>query len=170
MAESVTFATEPRQQYGTSVARKRRKKGLIPAVLYGHQQATVALALPAEELEKALRHGVHVVDLRVDGDMEKALVREVQWDHLGKSVLHVDFARVSADERVVVSVPLEIRGVPAGIAEGGVLDQPVHSLEVECLAISVPHSIRVNVSELKLGQALHIRDLVMPAGVQAKGN
>jgi large subunit ribosomal protein L25 len=170
MAEMVTFTTQPRDKYGTSVARNLRKKGLIPAVLYGHKEKTVALTLPGEDLEKALRHGIHVVDLKVDDNTEKALVREVQWDHLGKSVLHVDFTRVSEDERVVVTVPLEIRGTAAGIAEGGVLDQPVHSLEVECQAISVPASIRVNVAELKLGQALHIRDVVLPPGVIAKGN
>jgi large subunit ribosomal protein L25 len=170
MAEVMKFVSQVRDKYGTSVARNLRRKGLIPAVLYGHKQETVALSLPADVLEKALRHGVHVVDLQVDGNTEKALVREVQWDHLGKSVLHVDFARVSEDERVVVTVPLEIRGTAAGIAEGGVLDQPVHSLEVECLAIAVPNSIRVNVSELKLGQSLHIRDVVLPEGVKAKGN
>lgn len=170
MAEVITFTTQPRERYGTSVARNLRRKGLIPAVLYGHKEKTVPLTLPAEELEKALRHGVHVVDLKVDGNTEKALVREVQWDHLGKSVLHVDFARVSEDERVVVTVPIEIRGTAAGIAEGGVLDQPVHSLEVECPVVSVPDSIRVNVAELKLGQALHIRDLTLPAGLRAVGN
>src|SRR6266446_9083913 len=103
MAEMVTFTTQPRDKYGTSVARNLRKKGLVPAVLYGHKEKTVPLTLPGEDLEKALRHGIHVVDLKVDGNTEKALVREVQWDHLGKSVLHVDFARVSEDERVVVT-------------------------------------------------------------------
>ena len=111
-----------------------------------------------------------VLDLNAGGKVEKALIREVQWDHLGKDLLHVDFARVSADERVEVTVPLEIRGTAAGIAQGGVLDQPIHTLNIECLAISLPESIRVNVGELQLGQAIHIRELVLPPGVKALGD
>jgi large subunit ribosomal protein L25 len=109
-----------------------------------------------------------VVDLQTDGKTEKALIKEVQWDHLGKEVLHVDFARVAADERVVVSVPIEIKGAAVGVtAGGGVLDQPMHILSIECLAIAVPDSIRVNVGDLQLGQAIHVRELVMPEGVKA---
>src|SRR5437879_1805024 len=157
MAESITFVTKKRDGRGSHAARKLRQQGLVPAVIYGHKEETLSVSVTADELLHAIRRGVRVLDISAGGKVEKALIREVQWDHLGKDVLHVDFARVSADERVEVTVPLEIRGVAAGIAEGGVLDQPVHSLEVECLAISVPDSIRVNVNELKLGQALHIR-------------
>ena len=80
-------------------------------------------------------HGVRVVDIDAGNKLEKALIRDVQWDHLGKALLHVDFARVSADERVEVTVPLEIRGTAAGIAQGGVIDQPIHTLQIECLAV-----------------------------------
>lgn len=167
MAQTLNFQTQPREGHGSRAARNLRKEGRIPVVLYGHGEATVSLSLPGDELEKALRHGVHVVDLQVNGGTEKALIREVQWDHLGRHVLHVDFARVSADERVVVTVPLEIRGTPVGLSTGGVLDQPLHSLEVECPVVAVPETIRVNVSELKLGDALHVRELVLPEGVKA---
>src|SRR2546421_8452177 len=98
--ETVSLATQPRTGHGKRGARRLRKQGLVPAVIYGHKEATVAIALPGEELEKAIRHGLHVVDLRTDGKTEKALIREIQWDHLGKELLHVDFARVGADERV----------------------------------------------------------------------
>jgi large subunit ribosomal protein L25 len=82
-------------------------------------------------------------------------------------LLHVDFARVAADERIVVMVPVELRGIAPGVAGGGVLDQPLHRLSVECLAIAVPESIRVNISELQLGGIIHVRDLVLPPGVKA---
>jgi large subunit ribosomal protein L25 len=167
MAETVKFTAKPRQGRGSSAARRLRRQGMVPVVLYGHQQETVSLALSAEEVEKALRHGVHVVDLQLDGNTEKALIKDVQWDHLGRDIVHVDFARVSEDERVVVTVPLEIRGTPAGLSEGGVLDQPLHTLEVECPVVAVPDSIRVNVSELKIGQAIHVRELVLPPNVRA---
>src|SRR5882724_8993680 len=166
MAESIKFVTQARDGRGTRAARRLRKHGLVPAVVYGHKEATVAVALPAEELEKAVRHGARVVDLQTDGEVQKARIKELQWDHLGKELLHVDFARVAADERVTITVPLELRGIAPGISQGGVLDQPLHSLKVECLAISIPESIRVNVNELQLGAAIHVRDLVLPPDVK----
>jgi large subunit ribosomal protein L25 len=134
--------------------------------VYGHKEATLSLALSAEELEKIIRHGVRVVDLRADGKEEKALIRDVQWDHLGKEILHVDFARVAMDERIVVTVPLELKGTAPGVAAGGLLDQPIHTLSIECLAISIPDSIRVPIGELQLDAAIHVRDLVLPPGVK----
>jgi large subunit ribosomal protein L25 len=144
-----------------------RRKGRIPAVLYGHKEQTLSVSLDKDELEKAIRHGVRVVDLEADGKQEKALIRDIQWDHLGKELLHVDFTRVAEDERIVVTVPLEIRGTAPGVTAGGVLDQPIHALSIECLAISIPNSIRVNIGELQLDAAIHVRDLVLPPGVRA---
>jgi large subunit ribosomal protein L25 len=167
MADMVLLVAQKRDTRGSRDARVLRAKGNVPAVLYGHQEATVSLSLPLEELETAVRHGVHVVDLKTDGNVEKALIKSVQWDHLGKEILHVDFARVAADERVVVTVPLEIRGTAPGIAAGGVLDQVIHTLSVECPVISVPASIRVNVGELQLDGVIHVKDLVMPPEVKA---
>jgi large subunit ribosomal protein L25 len=164
MAESVELTAQPRPQEGSHYSRKLRRKGFVPAVVYGHKEAAVSIVLPRVDLEKALRHGHRVVDLNTDGKLEKALVREVQWDHLGNSLLHVDFSRIAADERVVVTVPLEIKGLAPGVVAGGVLEQPIHAVSVECLAVSVPESIRVSVAELQIGGIIHIRDLVLPAG------
>ena len=94
-------------------------------------------------------------------------MKEVQYDHLGIEVIHVDFARVSLDEKVEVTVPLELKGTPKGEAEGGVLSQIMNELEVECLVTDIPDVIRVNVSEMKLDDVLHIKDLKLPAGVVA---
>jgi large subunit ribosomal protein L25 len=167
MAETVVLVAQPRKPGGTSEARRLRRRGLTPAVMYGHKEATVSLAVSTEELEKAVRHGVHVVDIETGGNVEKALIREIQWDHLGQDLVHIDFARVAADERVVVTVPVEVRGTAPGIAAGGVLDQPLHSLAVECPVIHVPDSIRVNVGTLQLGESIHVRELVLPADVKA---
>jgi large subunit ribosomal protein L25 len=164
--ESVVLEARPREGRGSQAARRLRRQGLVPAVVYGHKEATVSLALPAEEIEKMIRHGVRVVDLRADGKEEKALIRDVQWDHLGKEILHVDFARVAADERIIVTVPLELRGTAPGVTAGGLLDQPIHTLSVECLAISIPDSIRVPIGELQLDAAIYVRDLVLPPGVK----
>jgi large subunit ribosomal protein L25 len=167
MAEVVKLIAQPREGRGSQKAKRLRGKGLIPAVLYGHKEATVAIALPGDELAKAVRSGAHIVSLQTGNDVQTALIKEAQWDHLGKELLHVDFARVSADERVNVSVPLEVRGTAIGIAQGGVLDQPLHTLRIECSVVRIPASIRVNVAELQLGAAIHVRDLVLPEGVKA---
>src|SRR5206468_4967888 len=87
------------------------------------------------------------------------------WDHLGKDVLHIDFERVSADERIEVPVRIELKGIAPGVTGGGILDQPLHTVMVECLAISIPDSIRVNINELQLGAAIHVKDLTLPEGV-----
>jgi large subunit ribosomal protein L25 len=166
MAESVAFVGQPRQPKGTGEARRLRRNGLVPAVVYGHGEETLSITLPKIELVNAIRHGVRVVDLRAGNKEEKALIKDVQWDHLGKELLHVDFARVSMDERIVVSVPLELRGTSPGVNAGGVLDQPIHSVSVECLAISIPESIRVNIHELQIDSAIYVRDLVLPPDVK----
>jgi large subunit ribosomal protein L25 len=166
MAEQMILNTTQREGRGTRAATKLRKKGQLPAVLYGHKEEAVSLSINSEELQNVIRHKARVVDLQTAGaPTQKALIREVQWDHLGKEVLHVDFERVSADERIHVSVPIELRGIAPGVTGGGVLDQPLHTLAIECPAISVPESIRVNIGELQLGAAIHVRELHLPEGV-----
>jgi large subunit ribosomal protein L25 len=170
MAESVQLATQPRDKFGTAVTRRMRQQGQLPAVLYGHKEATVPLTLSHDDFVKALRHGARLVSLKTDGTSATAIIQEIQWDHLGKEVLHVDFRRVSEDERVVVTVPLHLRGVAPGVSGGGVLDQPLHTLSVECLVTAVPESIRVNIGELQIDQAIYVKDLRLPEGVKAMGD
>jgi large subunit ribosomal protein L25 len=170
MAESVQLATQPRDKFGTAVTRRLREQGLLPAVLYGHKEATVPLTLSHDDFVKALRHGARLVSLKTDGTSEAAIIQEIQWDHLGKDVLHVDFRRVSEDERVVVTVPLHLRGIAPGVSGGGVLDQPLHTLSVECLVTAVPESIRVSIGELQIDQAIYVKDVRLPEGVKAMGD
>ena len=167
MAETISLPALPRKEQGSSAARKLRKQGRVPAVLYGHKEATVAITVGAEELGSALRHGARAVAVQLDGKTEQALIQEVQYDYLGKEMLHADFKRVSADERVVVPVRIELRGHAPGVTAGGVLDQPIHNLSVECLALAVPDSIRVSVAELQIGSVVHVKDLTLPEGVKA---
>src|SRR5262245_61616215 len=104
MAESVTLVTKPRDTSGTHKARQLRRTGQIPAVIYGHKEATVPVTVPRDEFVKLVRHGTRVLDLQQAGKTEKVLIRELQFDHLGQEILHVDFTRISADERVEVEV------------------------------------------------------------------
>src|SRR4051812_22261245 len=165
--ESVKLATKPRPGSGTQATRKLRKQGLIPAVVYGHKEAVVPLALDRKELETALRHNTRVVDLQLDGKSETAVIQDVQYDHLGMGVLHVDFKRVSKDERVKMAVRIELKGTPPGLGGGHVLEQPLHQLHVECPALAIPESIRVNITTLHVGEPIHVKELTLPDGVKA---
>ena len=165
--QSINIAAEPRSALGSRANKRLRDTGKVPGVVYGHKEAVVPVSLPKKELVNHLNHGTHVFDLSLDGKAEKVLVKEVQYDHLGIEVLHVDFARVSADERVEVTVPLELKGEPAGESEGGVLQQIVAELEIECLVTDIPSVIVHNVSEMKLDDVLHIKELKLPPGVKA---
>lgn len=167
MAEAAVLNAQVRKETGKRRMRRLRKAGQIPGVMYGHKEATIPLAVKADELWALIRHGQRVVDVRMDGKTEKCLIREVQWDVFGREVLHVDLTRVSADERIRVTVPIHLRGNAAGVAAGGMLDQPLHTLEIECPALAVPEAIRVNVQDLQLDQAIHVKDLKLPEGVTA---
>jgi large subunit ribosomal protein L25 len=170
MAQTLTLNTIDRPSLGSRAARKLRKDGLVPAVLYGHKEATVSVSVKSDEVTKAIRTGVRLVDLKVGSGTEKALIRDVQWDYLGADVLHVDFARVAADEKILIDVRVDLRGIAPGVAHGGNLIQPLHSLHVECLVTNIPESIRVNIQELDLNQAIHVKELKLPEGVVVKND
>lgn len=168
MAETIVLKTQPRKLFGGANAKRLRKQGLLPAVVYGHKEEHLTVVLSRDEFEKAFRHGVRVLELDTGVKKETARIRELQWDHLGKDVVHVDFMRVSKDERIVVNVRIELRGIAPGVGPGGVLDQPLHTLAVECLALEIPEFIRVNIDGLQVGQAIHVSDIKLPTGVVAK--
>lgn len=167
MAETVVLKTEKREGRGGNRAEKARRQGKVPGVLYGHKQATESISVTQEDLLAVIKSGARVVDIQTASGQEKAQLMEVQYDHLGKEVLHFDLKRVSADERIHVAVRVDLKGIAPGVTAGGRLDQPLHSLHVECPAISVPDSIRVNIGELQIGQAIHVKELPLPAGVKA---
>ena len=165
MAEAVKLQAQPRTGSGSRAAIKLRKQGLIPGVVYGHKEANVSVAVNAEELDRAIRvRHARVLDLQLDGKGETVLIRELQWDYLGKEMLHVDFFRVSATDRVKVTVPVELRNSPKATG-GAVLDQPFHTLHVECSPTDIPEAIRIDISGLALGAPVHVRELTLPPGV-----
>lgn len=171
MAEIFVLEVQERKSSGTHAAKQLRKKGLVPAVIYGHKEETASLAVPGDVLYKAIRQGVRIFDVTVGGAMQKALLRDVQWDAFGQDVLHADFYRVSADETITLEVKVELRGTAPGVTVGGgVLVQQIHSLSVECLIVNIPESIRIPVGELQLDQAIHVRDLKLPEGVKVKND
>ena len=164
MVESLVLKAERRTNTGTQVSRKLRAAGLVPAIIYGHKQDPVAVVLIYHDLALEVQHRHRLLDVELDGKAEKFLLKDVQYDHLGDRIIHVDLARVKVGERVQVAVTVELRGVPAGVAEGGVLDQLRAEVELECPVISIPEVIRVSVAHLNIGDTLTAGELEMPEG------
>jgi large subunit ribosomal protein L25 len=159
MAE--TLIVEVRSQLGKHHNRQLRRSGRVPAVLYGHGLENICLAVPAEQIEAALRHGTRMVSL--SGAVEEsALIRDLQWDTWGSHVMHVDFTRISADETVEVEIGVELRGEAPGVREGGVIEQEIHEVQIECPAGSIPEKLQVNINHLNLGESITVADLELP--------
>jgi len=164
--QSAQVTAKQRKELGSRANKRLRDSGFVPGVVYGHKEAVIPVTLPKKELTTHIDHGAHLFDLALDGKSEKVLVKEVQYDHLGLEILHIDFARVSLDEKVEVTVALELKGTPKGEAEGGVLQQIISELEIECLVTDIPEVIRHNVSDMEKDAVLHIKDLKLPPGVR----
>ena len=155
---------EPRTKFGKRNNRRLHWAGKLPAVLYGHGEEPVSLTLGAEQLEAAVRHGAKVVDL--DGAASgKALLQDVKWDTFFHQVLHVDLLRVHAGEKVTVEVPIELKGEAPGVNDGGILEQLIHSVEIEVPLDVVPEKLHIKIGQLQLGGELFIKDISdLPAG------
>jgi large subunit ribosomal protein L25 len=155
-----------RKETGSRANKRLRDSGMVPGVIYGHKQDVVPITLGKKELTGHLDHGAHLFAIQIEGKTENALVKEVQYDHLGMEVIHVDFARVDLNEKVKVTIPLELKGTPKGAAEGGVLQQIISGLEVECLVTEIPEIIRHSVADMEKDTVLHIKELTLPPGVK----
>jgi large subunit ribosomal protein L25 len=162
---SEVFNVTKRSDVGRAANKRLRRSGNIPAVLYGHGEPSISLAVKQEEVAAALRHSGKVVELK--GDVtESALIREVQWDTFGIDVLHVDLMRVSKGETVDITLTLELRGDAVGAREGGVVNFVAHEIEITCPVDSIPEHLYVNISNLKLGGAIHAGEVELPAGAK----
>lgn len=165
---SNALIAELRQKVGSAEARRLRRAGRVPAVVYGHKEANEDVSVSHDDFWRVIRQNQRVVDLATKGATpQKCLVRDVQWDVLGKEVVHVDFERVSADERIHLTIPIRLKGNAPGIGSGSVLSHHLHELEVECPASAIPDVITVNIGGLQLGQAIHVKELQLPEGVKA---
>ena len=162
-----TIKIWPREERGTRACRRLRRRGLVPAVLYGRGEPNVLLTVQEETLEKLLAQHTMVLRVEWNGQQDPVQIKEVQYDPLGDHIVHADFGRISLTETVHVTVPIETHGESVGVKEGGMLELVLHEIEVECLPTSIQERIRVEVAELRIGDDLRIRDLPLPEGVRA---
>ena len=171
MAEKATLKAELRETTGKGAARRMRREGKIPAVVYGRDEETRPLTVDAHDFQVLVKeHSLDttLVDLEIDGDKEpvQTLVVEVQAHPYKPEVLHVDFQQIHAGEKVTVEVPINLSGTPEGVREGGVLQQIMYVVELECAVEAIPEDFEVDVSELLIGDSIHISDLAVPEGVE----
>ena len=167
---TINFDAEPRTDAGKGFERKLRSQGLIPAVIYGHGRDPQPLSLIARDLDKLLEHIVAestVIEVKVGDDTSKTLIREIQRHPYKRQILHVDFQALVAGEKVIVNIPIVLMGIPEGVRlGGGVLDQTLRELEIKVDPADIPNHIEVDVTNLIIGDSLHVSDITVPAGVE----
>src|SRR5689334_15573804 len=174
MAKQVKLKAEPRDATGRSAARKLKARGIVPAVVYGAKDKPKPLQVSERDINAMLSHasGENIlVEPEITGEKapRAALLQEVQHSPVRGDVVHVDFHAISMDEKIEASVPLEPLGVATGVKNfGGLLEQNVRALTIECLPRDLPDKITVDVSALNIGDAIHVRDIKLPNGVVAK--
>jgi len=175
--DTVEITIHPRSGTGKGAARRLRRAGQVPGILYGPKRTPAMVAVDMLQVERRLAHleGSHLIRLvsaepgGPDGGERMVLVREMQRHPVTGTVLHADFYEVDLTERLAVSVPLHFIGKAAGVVAGGILQPILREIEVECLPTEIPEFIEVDVSALGIHDAVHLADLKLPEGVQAKG-
>jgi large subunit ribosomal protein L25 len=165
----VRITAEPRTEFGKGGARRTRRAGKLPAVLYGHGTDPRHISLPARDFEHALRtDGYNVLlSLDLEGGAELALPKSVQRDPVRGSIDHVDLILVRRGEKITVDVPVTLTG---DAAPGGLVDQQLTVLSVEAEATHIPSGFEVSIEGLDIGQAIHAKDVPLPDGTTLAGD
>ena len=166
MEKNMLLKAEIREHTGSRYAMKVREQGRIPAIVYGHKQEPVAVSLDAHNLVEGLHHGHRVVDVQIGKKKETMMFKDLQYDYLGKSIIHVDLVRVDVTETVRVTVPIELKGTAKGTHENGIIEEHTDRLEVECKVTDIPETLVVSVKEMCVGDSLHAEDVELPMGVK----
>lgn len=164
---TATLSAQPREERGKNAMRRLRSEGLVPAVLYGHRDETRTLTLRAQELDKLLASiSVEntIIDLTIDGGRPvQTLVREVQRHPAKRVVQHIDFLLIHAGEKISLEIPVRLHGSPIGVRDnGGILQEVLREIHVECLPRDIPEAIDIEIGDLDIGGAVHVRDVSIP--------
>ncbi len=169
--EQKTLSAVERKERAKGANRRLRIAGKIPAVVYGHA-GTAAVAVDEHEFSQKFKRISEntIINLSIDGKGHEVLLKDYQEDVLTGKIVHIDFYEVEKGRMLRTNVPVRVLGTAAGVREGGVLDQGLHRIEVECLPKDIPEQITVDVSALVVGDSVHVRDLALPPGVRILNN
>ena len=169
----VALTAQWRKETGKGAARTLRRQALIPAVFYGPEVDPVHLSLNYRDLEKLIKTGAGenvIIDLAIEtGESSlshRAMLKEIQQDPVKQTILHVDLYEISMDKKIEVEVPITLTGTPKGVSEGGILQQVTRTLEISCLPDNIPDAFELEVTELDIGDSLHVSDLRIPQDVE----
>jgi large subunit ribosomal protein L25 len=168
----VVFAAKNRADAGSTGARRIRRSGRIPAVVYGRAGKPLSIDLDALEFVNSAK-GISestIVTINIDGETHEAFVKDTQRNITDGQILHVDFYEVEAGVSLRARVSVHIHGNPVGVREGGILESPLHEIEVECLPKDLPERLDVDIAELQVNQSIHVRDLKLGDGVRLISN
>ncbi|MHC4475900.1 MAG: 50S ribosomal protein L25 [Planctomycetota bacterium] len=166
MAETLVLKAQKREQTGSKSAARVRREGRIPAIVYGHKQEPEAISLDAHNLVEGIHHGHRLIDVQIGRKKQKMLIKDLQYDYLGKDIVHVDLMRVDVSEIVKVTVPIELKGTAKGTHEGGIVEEHVDHLEVECKVTDIPETVVVWVKDVGVGDNIHAGDVELGEGVK----
>lgn len=169
MATNTTIKAETRARSGSGVLKQLRREGLLPSVIYGKGIENINLKIDAKTFRDILAHSSSdniVVNLEIDGKKSQmAFLKDVQYDSISGLALHADFRAIDNKTEITAQIPVHTVGTAPGVKTGGVVEQQVHTLEINCLPNDLPDSIEVDISNLQLGDSLHLEQITLPKGV-----
>ncbi|MFI5264221.1 MAG: 50S ribosomal protein L25 [Candidatus Kapaibacterium sp.] len=156
----IVLKAEARTKIGGSTAKELRRNGRVPGVLYGHGEASIPFHVKALDLRPLIyTQETHIVNLNLDGKLTRSILREVQFDPISDHVRHIDLIILHAGEKVKLDVPVSLTGTAAGVKDGGIIDFVMHKLTINVLPDQIPQHIEVDISSLKIGHGIHVKDL-----------
>jgi large subunit ribosomal protein L25 len=170
--KQVTLSAIKREKTGKETAKKLRRQGLVPAIIYGHHFDPLPIAVKFSELESILhkyKGETLLFNLEINnGQTSKvqAILKEYQIHPVTDKIIHLDFLAIKEGETITLDIPLEFVGRPVGLTRGGVLEILMHELTIECLPANIPDKIQVDISNLDVGDVLHVKDIQVPEGVK----
>ena len=163
----ISIDAKPRERTGSRYSRRLRASGGLPAVVYGHKQDPESVTLDAKQVVRQISEGHKLFKISMGSSEDTVLLKDIQYDHLGTDVIHVDFERVDLTEQVEVNLPVHLKGDAIGLkTAGAILIHPTSEIEVRCKVSDIVEHIDVDISGLDVGQALHASDVPLPPGFE----
>lgn len=156
----IVLNAEKREEIGKKPSKSLRREGRIPSVYYVHGEDSVHVSVDENDFRSILQSEASIIDLKIDGKVSKSVIRDIQWDPIYGDPLHVDFMGINLKEKLQVTLPIYVIGTPLGVSQdGGVLQQIVREIEIECLPLDIPEHLEIDVSHLEIGDNIRIEDL-----------
>lgn len=160
--KEIPLTADLRADTGKGSARRTRRDGKIPGVIYGPEVDPLSIAIDEKNFRNAMKMSTSssIFNLDVDGKENKVVVRDLQRDPITSKVIHIDFHAISMNRPIHISIPIKFIGTPRGVkTDGGIMTVPMRELEISCLPVNIPDDLKIDVTDLGIGDAIHVSDL-----------